>query len=62
MAQRGLADGQCPRCDSTVVTREECVIQGPSGVWSIKNVEVVTFVCGRCGLMEFFYKGKSIWK
>ncbi len=59
---KGLADGVCPRCDSTVVTREEGVLGGPSGIWSVKDVEVNIFICGRCGLMEFFYRGKSLWK
>ncbi len=62
MGTKGLADGTCPRCDSTVVTKEEGVIGGPSGFWSVKNVETIVFVCGRCDLMEFYYKGKSLWK
>ena len=63
MAEKGLADGKCIKCDSTVISREDCVIGGPSGsIWSLKNVEVVTFVCQKCGFMEFYYKGKSFWK
>lgn len=62
LATKGLADGTCPRCDGTVISREEGVIGGPSGLWSIKSTEVITFVCGKCGFMEFYYKGKSLWK
>jgi len=62
MGAKGLAEGVCPKCDSTVVTREEAVLNGPSGFWSIKNSDVVTFICGKCGYMELYYRGKSLWK
>lgn len=62
MGVRGLAEGVCPKCESTVISREEAVLQGPSGLWSLKSNEVITFICGKCGLMEFYYKGKSLWK
>ena len=61
--EKGLVDGKCPKCDSSVVTREECVLGGPSGsLLSLKNVVVYAFICGKCGFMELYYKDKSIWK
>jgi len=38
------------------------VILGASGIWSLKSHEVVMFVCGKCGFMELYHKGKSMWK
>jgi predicted nucleic-acid-binding Zn-ribbon protein len=42
--------------------REEAVLQEPSGVWSLKNNMVVTFICGKCGFMELYHRGKTMHK
>jgi predicted nucleic-acid-binding Zn-ribbon protein len=62
MASKGLAEGVCPKCNGASVRKEEAVLHGESGVWSFKSIEVITFICDKCGFMELYYKGKSIWK
>ena len=58
----GLAEGKCPKCGGSNVKKEEMVLHGESGVWSFKSTEVIAFICNKCGFMELYYKGKSIWK
>jgi len=60
--QKGLAGRKCQKCGSTIMLREEAVLQGPAGVWSHKSKKVITLICNDCGFMELYYKGKSIWK
>lgn len=62
VAQEGLAEGKCPKCGGASARREEAVLQGESGQWSVKSNEVVIFICNKCGFMEFYHKGKSMWK
>jgi predicted nucleic-acid-binding Zn-ribbon protein len=56
MSEKRLADGKCPKCDSTVVTKKEGVIPGHGGSIVWLGIEVDIFECGKCGFLEMYSK------
>jgi predicted nucleic-acid-binding Zn-ribbon protein len=56
--QKGMAQGKCPKCDSTNIVRDTAFLPAPTNVLTLKGNKVAVFMCGQCGFIELYYAGK----
>ena len=54
-----IKDGQCPRCDNTVIKTERASMPKSSDI-SFKAHEFDIFVCAKCGYTEYYYDRETL--
>ena len=54
-----IRDGQCPRCESTVIKTERASMPKSSDM-SLKAHLFDIYICKKCGYTEFYYDREAI--